>query len=134
MRYIISTLLLVALGTTSCSEAVSPTTNLNQAKKWFNGKWNLVAVSTMVLNPAVPDVQLVVSGAQVAVIQDGKQIDKVNFEIVETAYNLQLKTDAQPREDNWYVRNPTLKISKNRMLLDAGMAADGPGFTFERLE
>lgn len=135
MRHRISSLLLLmALEATSCSDTVSPTTDVSQAKKWFIGKWSLVAVSSMLPNPPVPNVQLFVSDNQVSVVQDGKQIDKVNYEISQTAYDLQLKTDAQPRKDNWYVRNPALRMSKNRMLLDAGMATDGPGFTFERVK
>ena len=135
MKSALANLLLLFLTVfTSCNDPVSLTDNLNQAKKWVNGKWNLTAVSAMVLNPVVPNVQLVVGNNQIIVIQDGKQTDQVNFDIVKTAYTLQLKTNAQPRADNWYVRDPALQISKNRMLLDAGMAIDGPGFTFERVE
>lgn len=135
MKPILANLLaLFLIVSTSCQDTVSPTDNLNQAQKWIKGKWNLTAVSGMMINPTVPNVQLIVNNDQIILIQAGKQTDQVNFEIVETDYNLQLKTNAQLREDNWYVRDPALRISKNRMLLDAGMATDGPGFTFERVE
>lgn len=137
-------LLLVMLGALSgCKEKISPaetivnenyTEDLGKAKKWIDGKWNLVAVSAMIPNPAVPDVQLIVSNNQITIVEDRKQIDKVSYEIVQTAYALQLKTTAEPRSDNWYVRDPALQISENKMFLDAGRASDLPAFTFERVK
>ncbi|GAB4019676.1 hypothetical protein [Spirosoma koreense] len=118
----------------SCQNTVSPTNDLDQAREWFNGKWNMTAVSSMILNPTVPNVQLIVDNNQIVVIQDGKQTGLVDFEIMKTAYNLQLITNAQPRAANWYVRNPALQIARNRLFLDAGVAVDGPGFTFERIK
>jgi len=137
-------LFLIILGTiSSCKEKIAPsgaivngnyTENLRTAKKWINGKWNLVAVVASVPNPHVPNVQLIVNNRQITVIEDGKQIDKVNYEIIQTLYAFQLKTTAKPRSDNWYVRNPALQISENKMFLDLGSASDFPAFTFERIK
>jgi len=140
----INLLLLLMLGAiSSCKDKVSPavasvnenyTSDLGKAKKWIVGSWKLVAVSVMVPNPAVPNVQLVVNNNQITVIEDGKQIDNVSYEIEKTASSMQLKTNAEPRTDNWYVRNPVLQISENKMYLDLGRAADLPAFDFERVK
>ncbi|GAB3790528.1 hypothetical protein GCM10028818_60820 [Spirosoma horti] len=126
--------LLLSILLFNCHNSVSPTDSLGQANQWINGKWKLTAVSTMIPNPTVPNVQLLIGGNQIILIQDGKQTDQVNFEIIKTVYDLQLRTSAQPRADNWYIRNPALRLSKNQMFLDAGMANDGPGFNFERAD
>ena len=139
-----STLKLVLLSIllcTGCTNSISPsedyTTNLEQAKKWFTGKWQLTKASSQTINPnpSIPDVQLIIVGSsQVAVIENGQEMDRVNFQIVETPYNLQLITNAQPRSNNWYVRNPALRISSNKLFLDTGMAVDLPNFEFERVK
>lgn len=124
--------LLIAISFLGCHDSVSPTDSLGQANKWIIGKWRLTSVSAMVLNPKVPDVQLLIDSKRITLIQDGKQTDHVTFEIIKTAYDLQLRTSVRPRADNWYIRNPALRLSKNQMFLDTGMANDGPGFNFER--
>ncbi len=85
-------------------------------------------------NPPIPNVQLLVNNNRITVIQNGKQIDQVNFEIIKMPGYLQLKTKAQPRADNWYVRDPSLQVSRNRLFLDTGVATDLPAFSFERIK
>lgn len=121
-----------------CHEAITPpdayTTNLTQVKAWFPGQWRLVRMHTMGPGSAVPDVQLVVTGnQQITLIRDGKQADSVSYQISESPYGFRLETTAQPREDNWYLRDPSLQIAPNRLFLDTGMASDLPAFTFERI-
>lgn len=144
---ILSLWLLVALGIAGCTKTaeVDPTLDpqdnplkehtqyLQQATMWLPGKWKLVKVSAMILNPTVPNVELVIDSNQISVIQDGIQTDKVDYEIIKTDYGLLLKTNAQPRENNWYVRNPGLYINRKRMFLDLGVAVDGPGYEFNKV-
>lgn len=135
-------LLLLIVSVMGCRDTIAPnesqsissyTTDLKQARKWFAGRWQLIAVTASIHNPAVADVQLVISNNQIAVVRDGQQIDNVTFDIEQTSYGLLLKTSAQPKQDNWYVRNPTLQIARNRLFLDTGIAQDLPGFTFVRI-
>lgn len=110
------------------------TQDLQQAKMWLPGKWRLTKVSAMIPNPPVPNVELVIDEDQISVIEDGIQIDKVNYEIINTDYGLLIKTNAQPREDNWYVRNPALYINKIRMYFDLGTSQDMPGYEFKKID
>ncbi|GAB3891095.1 hypothetical protein GCM10028803_02560 [Larkinella knui] len=136
-------LLLFLLIAAGCHHTVPPeqndpgdltyTDDLSQAQQWFEGKWKLTAVTAMVPNPPVPNVQLIVSNNQITVIQEGKQTDRVHFEIIKTTSTFQLKTDAQPREDNWYVRNPGLLVSSNRLFLNTE-GSDPSTFRFKRIE
>jgi hypothetical protein len=144
---VLSLLLLVAFGITSGTKTaqVDPeldpkddplkeyTQDLQQATIWLPGKWKLIKVYSMLLNPTVPMVELVIDENQIRVIQDGIQIDNVDYEIVKTSSSLQIKTNAQPREDNWYVRNPGLYINQNRMYFDLGRAQDGPAYEFKKV-
>jgi hypothetical protein len=144
---ILSLLLLIAFGVTSCNKTdkvdleLDPkddplkeyTQDLQQAKMWLPGKWKLLKVYAMILNSPVPNVELVIDENQIRVMQDGIQIDKVDYEIVKTDHGLLIKTNAQPRADNWYVRNPGLFINKNRMYLDLGRALDGPAYEFNKV-
>jgi hypothetical protein len=144
---ILKLLILVAFGITSCNKTdkvdleLDPkddplkeyTQDLQQAKIWLPGKWKLLKVYAMILNPPVPNVELVIDENQIRVMQDGIQIDKVDYEIVKTDHGLLIKTNAQPRADNWYVRNPGLFINKNRMYLDLGRALDGPAYEFNKV-
>jgi hypothetical protein len=144
---ILKLLILVAFGITSCNKTdkvdleLDPkddplkeyTQDLQQAKMWLPGKWKLLKVYAMILNSPVPNVELVIDENQIRVMQDGIQIDKVDYEIVKTDHGLLIKTNAQPRADNWYVRNPGLFINKNRMYLDLGRALDGPAYEFNKV-
>ena len=139
---ILCLLLLTVFGVTGCKKTteVDPegdprrvyTQELQQAQLWLPGKWKLVKVSAMVPNPPVPNVGLVIGAKQISLIQDGVQTDKVDFEVVKTE-GIMIKTNAQPRGDNWYIRNPVLYINKNRMFLDLGMAQDLPGYEFVKV-
>jgi hypothetical protein len=136
-------LLLVAFGIISCHNKaeVDPTAyplkeytlDLQQAKLWLPGKWKLIKVAAMIPNPTIPNVELVIDEHQIRVIQDGIQIDQVDYATVKTDYGLVIKTNAQPREDNWYVRDPGLYIHQNRMYLDLGRAQDLPAYEFSKV-
>ncbi|QDK80061.1 hypothetical protein EXU85_16175 [Spirosoma sp. KCTC 42546] len=140
---ILSLLLLVALGIISCKKTaeVDPTAyplkeytlDLNQAKAWLPGKWKLIKVSAQILNPTIPNVELVIDENQINLIQDGIQTDKVDYTTVKTDYGLLIKTNAQPRGDNWYIRDPSLYINKDRMYLDLGRAQDLPAYEFSKV-
>ncbi|MGA0555344.1 hypothetical protein ACO2Q8_01750 [Larkinella sp. VNQ87] len=133
-------LLIIVAG---CHHAMTPeqdnpgdltyTDDLSQAQQWFNGRWELIAVTSMIPNPPVPKVQLVVGNNQITVIQEGKQTDQVNFEMIKIATFFQIETNAQPREDNWYIRNPGLQISSNRLFLNTG-GSDPSTFRFRRID
>jgi hypothetical protein len=110
------------------------TQDLQQAKMWLPGKWKLVKVSAMIPNPSIPNVELLIEENQISVIEDGMQIDKVKYEIISKDSWLLVKTNAQPREDNWYVRNPGLLINETRMYLDLGRAQDLPGYEFKKVD
>lgn len=135
--------MVVVFSVTSCHKTapIDPTSDplkehtqdLQQARTWLLGKWKLVKVSAMIPNPAVPAVELSIDENQISLIQGGIQRDKVDYEVVETTYGLLIKTNAQPREDNWYIRNPGLYINENRMFLDLGVATDGPGYEFVKV-
>ncbi len=136
-------LLLLVLGITSChkTDQVNPTgdplkehtQDMRQAKLWLPGKWKLTKVWAMIPNPSVPNVVLEVDQNQIKLIQNGNQTDQVTYEVIKLNGGLQIKTDAQPREDNWYIRNPSLYINRDRMFFDLGVATDGPGYEFSRL-
>lgn len=140
---ILCLLLLVGFGITSCKETDEVdlpgddprrvyTQELQQAQLWLPGKWKLVKVSAMVPNPPVPKVELIIDENQIRLIQDDVQTDKVDYEIINDQ-GLLIKTTAQLREDNWYIRNPALYINENRMFFDLGMANDGPGYEFAKI-
>ena len=128
----------------SCRHSIAPeqndtadynyTDDLNQAQTWFNGQWKLIAVSAMIPNPPVPNVQLVVTSNQITLVRDGKPIDQGHFEIIKTQNYIQLKTTVHPREDNWYIHDSGLRVSRNQLFLDTGMALDLPGYSFERVK
>ena len=144
---VLSLLLLVPFGIISCKKTaeVDPilyplkeyTLDLQQAKMWLPGKWKLTKESSMILNTTIPNVEMIINENQISVIQDGIQIDKVDYEIVKLSYQagyyLQIHTNAQPRENNWYVRNPSLYLNKNRMYLDLGRAQDLPAYEFNKM-
>ncbi|WP_461147395.1 hypothetical protein [Spirosoma pulveris] len=113
------------------------TLDLQQAKTWLPGKWKLVKQSSMLLDANLPNVELLIDENQIKVIDEGTQIDKVDYELVKLAYQagpyLQLQTNAQPRENNWYVRNPSLYIKEDRMYFDLGRAQDLPAYEFNRV-
>lgn len=145
MKHILlSLLLLVALGIISCNKTteVDPTLyplkeytlDLQQAKRWLPGRWKLVKVSLQIPNPTIPNAELVIDENQISLIQDGVQTDKVDYEIVKAGSGLLLNTSAQPREDNWYIRNPSLYINGSRMYLDLGRAQDLPAYEFNKIE
>lgn len=138
MKNLLFYLLILTLAISGCHDKVLPdgeyTTNLRQANKLFPGTWKLTKVQAQMPNPPVPNVQIIVSGNQITLLKDGKQIDKVDYVIIKTDDYLQLKTNAKPESDNWYLRNPAIKISNNEIFLDTGMAYDAPGFTFEKLK
>jgi hypothetical protein len=139
--------LLIVLGITSCkrSDKVAAdidsngdplkeyTLDLQQAKMWLPGKWKLIKVSAMIPNPPVPNIELIAGENQIIVMQDGIKIDQVDYEVIRTDYSLLIKTNAAPKADNWYVRNPSLYINKNRMYLDLGRAQDMPGYEFKKV-
>jgi hypothetical protein len=136
--FLTKVLILLAFVVISCDKAVlpeeyDPNTEVSQAREWIDGKWKLTAVFAMIPNPPVPNVQLVISNNKISVIEDGQQIDQVEFELVQTLYSLQLKTTTQPKETNFYVGNSTLKISKDKLFLDRGMPVDLPGYEFLRV-
>ncbi|RZK67500.1 MAG: hypothetical protein EOO85_25450 [Pedobacter sp.] len=140
-------LLLVFFGIISCHKTteIDPilyplkeyTLDLQQAKIWLPGKWKLMRESSMLLNSTLPNVELIIDENQISVIEDGTQIDKVDYKIVKLEYQvgdyLQIHTNAQPRENNWYVRNPTLYINEDRMYFDLGRAQDLPAYEFSRV-
>lgn len=136
MKNLLLYLLLLIISISSCHEKVTPegeyTTNFKEAKKWITGTWKLTDAVYQKAYQTLPNVQMVISGNKITLLQDGKQIDKVDFEIVKTENTLQLKTNVQPRSDNGYLRNLDLQISANTMFLYMNLA-DGPGYTFKRM-
>ena len=137
-------IVLFALGLLSCHKAaqVDPvayplkeyTLDLQQAKRWIPGKWKLIKVAAMIPNHTVPNVELIIDENRISLIQDGMQTDQVDYTLVKTAYGLLLKTNAQPRADNWYVRDPSLLINQNRMYFDLGRAQDLPAYEFSKVQ
>lgn len=131
---VLSIMVCVIFSLLSCHQDVDPikkhTQDVQEAKGWFLGRWKLVEVVVQLPNPTIPNVNLVVNENQIELLQDGKRTDLVNYEITSINNGLRITTNAQPRENNWYVRDPSLYINKKRMFLDLGMASDGPGFEF----
>ncbi|GAB3927799.1 hypothetical protein GCM10028804_33510 [Larkinella terrae] len=129
--------------TSGCRHSVPPeendpgdlnyTNELSLTQQWFNGKWKLTSVTAMNPTLTVPNVQLVVGNNQIIVIRDEKQTDRVSFELSKIRSGFQLTTDAQPGEDNWYVRNPSLQVSSNRLLLQTA-GSESSTFRFKRME
>lgn len=140
-------LLVVGFGVTGCKKTaqVDPTDNsidnplkfhtqeLQQAQLWLPGKWKLVKVIALAPKAPVPKVELIIDENQIRLIKDGVQTDKVGYEIIKTEYALRIKTTTQPREDNWYIRDPALYINENRMFFDLGIASDRGGYEFARI-
>lgn len=118
----------------NCNVNTDYTSDLTSAKRWIIGEWRLTGVTAMSLNPTVGNVRLSFSQkGEVRTIKDDKLTETNRYEIVQTQYALLLKTDAEPRSDNWYVRDPVVRICTGQMFLDGGIANDGPGFTFQRI-
>lgn len=138
MKNLFLYLLTLTLAISSCHDQGLPdgeyTTNLRQANKLFQGTWKLTKIMAQIPNPPVPNVRIIVSGNQITLFKDSKQIDKVDYAIIKTDDYLQLKTNAKPELDNWYIRNGIIKISNNKIFLDTGMAYDAPGYTFEKVK
>ncbi|GAB2531061.1 hypothetical protein [Spirosoma aerophilum] len=140
---VLSLLLLITFGIISChkTDPVDPqayplkdyTLDLQQAKRWLPGKWKLIKVSAMIPNPSIPNVELIIDENWIRLIQDGIQTDQVDYTLVKTDFGLLIKTNAQPREDNWYVRDPGLLINQTRMYLDLGRAQDLPAYEFSKV-
>lgn len=140
---VLSLLLLIAFGSISCHKTaeIDPiayplkeyTLDLKQAKMWLSGRWKLIKVSTMIPNPTIPNVELIIDENQIRLIQDGIQTDNVDYTTIKTDSGLLIKTNAQPRADNWYVRNPGLYINQTRMYLDLGRAQDLPAYEFSKV-
>lgn len=148
---LLSCLLLLVFGIASCHKTTEAepeldpkdnplkehTLDLQEAKLWFPGKWKLVKAYTMLPYPTLPKVELVIDDAQISLLEDGTQIDKVDYEIVKLEYHagyyLKINTNAQRRENNDYVQNPSLYINKNRMYFDLGRAQDGAAYEFKKL-
>lgn len=119
----------------SCDVNTNYTANANEAKHWIVGEWKLVAVTAMVLNPPVENLRLVFStNRDVTIIRDDKPIETVQYEVLSIQNQLFLKTPAEPRADNWYVRSPALRICSDELFLDGGIAMDGPGYKFRRVK
>ncbi|OJW76279.1 hypothetical protein [Spirosoma sp. 48-14] len=70
------------------------TQNLQQAQDWLPGKWKLAKVYAMIPEPAVPNVELVVDTSQIRVIEDGSQIDVVDYALVKRDSSLIIQTNA----------------------------------------
>jgi hypothetical protein len=141
---LVGLLMLVTAGNISCDKAdqVDPelnplkehTKDLAQANTFLVGTWKLTKVYAQVPNLPVPNVKLVIDQHQIKLIRDDTQTDKVDFNLTKTDSSLLLQTNAQPQEDNWYVRSSSLYINRKRMLLDAGMAQDLPAYIFDKVE
>ena len=87
----------------------------------------------MIPNPPIPNVELMIDESHISLIQDGMQIDQVDYTLVKTASGLLIKTNAQPRADNWYVRDASLQINPHRIYLDLGRAQDLPAYEFSQV-
>lgn len=148
MRNVIVLFLLI-LGSIGCADKVAPeeqgTTSTLQAKEWIDGKWDLVGISGGYVsvqpnpNPPAPGpkefvLQLTMKNGRMIVVDKGKKTIQVGFEIVQTAYGLRFKTNVPPQDDRWYLRDSGLKISRNKLFLDTGIAHDSFGYYFERIE
>ncbi len=138
MKNLLLYLLILTITVSSCRDKTLPdgeyTTNLRQAQKWVIGTWKLTNAVYQVPNMTIPNVKMTISGNKISLLQDGKQIDNVDFEIIKTDHTLQLKTNAQPRQDNAYLRNLDIQIANNKMFLYMYNIADGPEYTFERIK
>lgn len=138
MKNIFLYLLLSTFAISSCHDKVTPeeeyTKDINEAKKWITGNWSLTNAVYQIPNTPLPNVKMIISGNKIKLLQDDKQIDNVDFEIVKTDNTLQLKTNARYRPDNWYLRNLDIQISINTMFLYIYNIADGPGYTFKRVK
>ena len=138
MKNILLYLLFLTISLGSCRDKSTPdgeyTTNIREAQKWVVGTWKLTNAVYQIPNTTIPNVNMTISGNKIRLLQDGKQIDNVDFEVIQTDHTLQLKTNAQRRQDNAYLHNLDIKISNNKMLLYIYNIADGPEYTFERVK
>lgn len=138
MKNVLLYVLLLMIGISSCRDKVTPdgeyATNVKEAQKWIFGTWKLTKVEVQIPDPTVPNVQMIISENKISLLQDGKQIDNVDFEIIKTDNSLQLKTNAQPRQDNVYLRNLDIQLSNSKMFLYIYNVADGPGYTFKKVK
>lgn len=120
--------------TTTCNANTDYTKDADQARKWIVGDWKLVRVTTMIPNPTVDNVVLKFSDTgQISISKDDKLKATHTYQIADVQGNLILKTDAEPTGENWYVRNPMVRICSSELFLDGGIAYDGPGYTFQRI-
>jgi hypothetical protein len=110
------------------------TTDTGKVQKKLMGAWKLTQVLTMMPNPKVPSVELRISKRQIAVLENGKQLAVVAYELVEDQNSVQLKTAPPLRIGTSPLRSPLVRMEAERLLLDDGMAYDGPGFSFERIK
>lgn len=151
MKYV-SILFLLLVGATGCGDKVAPeervTTSILQAKEWIDGKWGLVGISggyreyvsvepgpkPPAPNPKESSLQLIISNGRMTVIDKGKPTIQVNFEITPTSYGLRFKTNAPPEVGRWYLLDSDMKLSRNKLFLDTGIAHDLLGYHFERVE
>lgn len=103
------------------------------------GIWKLKKVSAMIPNPPVPNVSITfTSASQVQIAKDDKLLYKGPFEwqeidsLTETFQILNIKSwDYQTLGDN-YIRG-AIRMCNTQLLIDDGMAADGPGYFFVKI-
>lgn len=110
-------------------------TDKQQAQQVIVGRWHLTKLIVSIPNPPVPDLDLLIDpDGHITVQENGQLTAQVSYQIEAAPYNtLLLKTDAQPRPDNWFFRNPAVRLCQGQLLLDAGIAQDLPGYEFHRV-
>ena len=103
------------------------------------GIWQLKKVSAMIPNPPVPNVSVIfLPASQVQIAKDDKLIYKGAYELkenispIDTTYWVNIPSwNYQTMGDN-YVRG-TIRMCNTQLLIDDGMAADGPGYYYTKV-
>lgn len=130
----------IVINTTACQSSVDPdayTTELSEARRWIIGEWKLEGLLTMSSNTFVPNLKVIFDRTgQMTIIENGKQMDKVMFVIVEDTHNnmlLEPVVSSSRTPSEWYQVRSILKVSKIQLYLYVNPSSDSPIYTFKRI-
>lgn len=113
---------------------------LDSAKKWIVGKWQLKGIISMVPNPEVPNYQIEFKeDGGVFITLAGESFFTDAYSLIEenanNFRNIKLITDNLMdigNENN--IAKGSVRVCEKELMLDQGIAFDAPGYLFRKIE
>jgi hypothetical protein len=124
------------------NENVDKPLSVAEVKKYIYGEWKLVSLITMLPSKEVPDIKVVfkdILGApidkQVAdYYEDGKLVGTTVYALKQNGPNtVDIVSDSQTFDkDKYNFFRGSIRICKDELMIDNGIAFDAPGYLFRR--